>query len=123
MYLFTGVPDAARGPSQGSAPFDASEESDVSQEGGCARGQGRKKDQRWTLKVDIAGSEQELMDRVKQILQDLQDELGISHHLYKRQKRSSPTKLDLGDFWHINYGRKFGAALSSPFASTFARSF
>jgi len=74
------VPDAARG----TAPFDASDESDVSPEEGChgARGQGGKKDERWTLKFDIAGSEPELMDRVKQILQDLQDELGISHHPY-----------------------------------------
>ncbi len=96
-----------------------SHELEVSQEGDrCARGQGGKKDKRWTLMIDIARSEPELMDRVKQILQDLQDELCISHLPYKRQKRSSPAKLELGDFWHVNHGRKFGATLSCPFAST-----
>ncbi len=105
-------------PAQGTAPFDESEESDVSQEAGSARGQGGKKDERWILKFDLSGSEPELLDRVKQILQDLQDELGISHHPYKRQKRSSPAKIDLGDFWHVKHGRKFGATLSCPFAST-----
>ena len=47
---------------QRNAHSDASEESDVSQEGGCARGQGGKKDERWTLTVNTAGSELELMD-------------------------------------------------------------
>ena len=105
-------------PAQGTAPFDESEESDVSQEAGSARGQGGKKDERWILKFDLSGSEPELLDRVKQILQDFQDELGISHHQYKSQKRSSPAKIDLGDFWHVKHGRKFDATLSCPFAST-----
>jgi hypothetical protein len=117
IFFITEIPDAA----QGTASFDESEESDVSQEAGCARGQGGKKDERWTLKFDLSGSEQELLDRVKQILQDLQDELGISHHPYKRQKRSSPAKIDLGDFWHVKNGRKFGATLACPFAFNFAR--
>jgi hypothetical protein len=51
IFLITEVPDSA----QGTVPFDESEESDVSQEAGCARGQGGKKDERWTLKFDLSG--------------------------------------------------------------------
>ena len=81
MYPIADVSDAG----QGTAPGDESEESDVPQEGGCAWGQGGKKEELelWIMKFDIHGSDQELLDQVKEILQDMQDELGISHDPYK----------------------------------------
>ena len=58
MFPIADVPDVVLG----TATVDESEESDVPQEGGSARGQGGKKDERWIMKFDIHGSDQELLD-------------------------------------------------------------
>ena len=71
MYLFAAVLYTT----QGTMPVDASEKSDVSQE---VRVVLEAKEERKTkgeaCSSWIAGSEPELMDKVKGILQDLQDE-------------------------------------------------
>ncbi len=102
-----------------SQPEGDSDESDGDQHARPAkRGQGGKKDDRWILKQEMSGSDGELNTRVQEFLQELQDELGVSAHLYKRLKVQSPDKPQLTDFWHVKNQRKYGATLSCPFQST-----
>jgi hypothetical protein len=106
-------------PSVPALPESAEEES----EGECSRepakrGQGGKTDARWLQKYEVSGSKAELNDRVREILLELQEELGVSHHPYKRPKRASSEKSSVTDFWHIQHSRKFGATLCCPFRTT-----
>ena len=60
----------------------------------------------------------ELHGKLLEILRGLQDEIGVTHHPYKRAKRASGAKIDLGDFWHVKNCRKLGATLSCLFQCT-----
>mmetsp|Transcript_52036 Transcript_52036/g.108687 ORF Transcript_52036/g.108687 Transcript_52036/m.108687 type:complete len:200 (-) Transcript_52036:98-697(-) len=87
------------------------------------RGLGGKSDDGWSLDHEISGSMEELHGKLLEILHGLQDEIGVTHHPYKRAKRASGAKVDLGDFWHVKNGRKFGATLSCPFRCTTSSQF
>jgi hypothetical protein len=82
------------------------------------RGQGGKTGTGWVQKYQESGSKAELNSRVREILNDLQEELGVSHHPYKRVKRASPEISRSTDFWHVQQSRKYGATLSCPFRCT-----
>ena len=55
---------------------------------------------------EISGSMDELHGKLLEILRGLQDEIGVTHHPYKRAKRASGAKIDLGDFWHVKNCKK-----------------
>ena len=65
-----------------------------------SRGQGGKTDAGWVQKYEVSGTEAELNTRVREILHELQEKLGVSHHPYKRAKRASPEISSLTNFWH-----------------------
>ena len=60
-------------------------------------GLGGKSDDGWSLDHEISGSMEELHVKLLEILSGLQDEIGVTHHPYKRAKRASGAKADLGN--------------------------
>ena len=66
--------------------------------GGRARrglGGNLKSDGGWSLDHEISGSMDELHGKLLEILRGLQDEIGVTHHPYKRAKRASGAKIEL----------------------------